>query len=130
MTTRFQNGNLYGVNNTALPNIFGGKGLDYIMRNPAVLQRNMNLGHISNLGNPSASMQAQPQQQTMMAQGPDAFQNKLNNLTIKASDALYGGLLGYNPKPITSPTGDQYAPPDPSGGFRFPFGLLSGMGGK
>lgn len=73
--------------------------------------------------------QTQPQQ-SMSPLGTQAFQNKLNNLTINASDALYGGLLGYNPKPIVSPTGNTYSPPNPNGGFRFPFGLLNGMGGQ
>lgn len=78
---------------------------------------------------PPMQQQAAPQQ-SMNPQGTKAFQDKLNRLTINASDALYGGLLGYNPKPIMSPTGNTYNPPAPTGGFRFPFGLLNGMGGQ
>jgi hypothetical protein len=74
----------------------------------------------------------QPQQPAMQqpAQGagngmmtgklPDMY----NRLTMQANDALYGGILGYQPKPITSPTGNQYQPPA-NQGFQFPFGLLN-----
>jgi hypothetical protein len=51
---------------------------------------------------------------------PDMY----NRLTMQANDALYGGILGYQPKPITSPTGNQYQPPA-NQGFQFPFGLLN-----
>jgi hypothetical protein len=51
---------------------------------------------------------------------PDMY----NRLTMQANDALYGGILGYQPKPITSPTGNQYQPPT-NQGFQFPFGLLN-----
>lgn len=54
---------------------------------------------------------------------PAALGNYLNRLSLNASDALYGGLLGYQQKPITSPTGNQYVPPSGQG-FQFPFGLL------
>lgn len=101
-----------------------------LLQNPGVAEAWLKRGLINPV-TPSAPQQAAPApQQSMTPQGPQAFQDKLNRLTINASDALYGGLLGYNPKPITSPTGNQYQPPNPQGGFRFPFGLLNGMGGQ
>jgi hypothetical protein len=86
-----------------------------------------------NLANPYGQQQQMPMQQPApqmkMMQDPN-MKNKLRSqydrLSMQASDALYGGLLGYNPKPITSSSGNQFQPPDASGGFRFPFGLLRG----
>jgi hypothetical protein len=74
----------------------------------------------------------QPQQPAMQqpeqGAGTGMMQGKLpdmyNRLTMQANDALYGGILGYQPKPITSPTGNQYKPPA-NQGFQFPFGLLN-----
>jgi hypothetical protein len=62
---------------------------------------------------------------------PPNLANQYNRLSQNASDALYGGILGYQPKPITSPTGNQYQPPA-NQGFQFPFGLLNRnfMGGQ
>ena len=66
--------------------------------------------------------------QTQQGSGAGNMTGKLpdmyNRLTMQASDALYGGILGYQPKPITSPTGNQYQPPT-NQGFQFPFGLLN-----
>jgi hypothetical protein len=74
------------------------------------------------IGSPSMG-QAQPQgagNGMMTGKLPDMY----NRLTMQANDALYGGILGYQPKPITSPTGNQYQPPA-NQGFQFPFGLLN-----
>jgi hypothetical protein len=57
---------------------------------------------------------------TMTGKLPDMY----NRLTMQANDALYGGILGYQPKPIISPTGNRYQPPT-NQGFQFPFGLLN-----
>jgi CubicO group peptidase (beta-lactamase class C family) len=68
---------------------------------------------------------AQPQQQgAMTGNFPSALGNQFNKLSQNASDALYGGILGYQPKPITSPTGSMYSPPTDQG-FQFPYGLLN-----
>ena len=73
-------------------------------------------------------MQPQAPQQAPQPAGNGMMTGKLpdmyNRLTMQASDALYGGILGYQPKPITSPTGNQYKPPA-NQGFQFPFGLLN-----
>jgi hypothetical protein len=78
-------------------------------------------------------MQQQSQMQGAMApqSTPPNLANQYNRLSQNASDALYGGILGYQPKPITSPTGNQYQPPA-NQGFQFPFGLLNRnfMGGQ
>ena len=66
--------------------------------------------------------------QTQQGAGTGNMTGKLpdmySRLTMQANDALYGGILGYQPKPITSPTGNQYKPPT-NQGFQFPFGLLN-----
>jgi hypothetical protein len=73
---------------------------------------------------PQQPAMQQPQQGAgngnMTGKLPDMY----NRLTMQAKDALYGGILGYQPKPITSPTGNQYQPPT-NQGFQFPFGLLN-----
>jgi hypothetical protein len=72
--------------------------------------------------------QAQPagggQTQAMTGGFPAPLGNYLNRMSMNANDALYGGILGYQPKPIASPTGQQFNPPA-NQGFQFPFGLLN-----
>jgi hypothetical protein len=74
-------------------------------------------------GAPSGQTSTQ-QQGAMTGNFPAALGNQFNKLSQNANDALYGGILGYQPKPISSPTGSTYSPPADQG-FQFPYGLLS-----
>jgi hypothetical protein len=110
--------------------VVNGPGNDYNQYRTQATNRGMWLP--TNLTNPFGQQQMPMQQQApqmKMMQDPamaGKLKSQYDRLSMQASDALYGGLLGYNPKPITSPTMNQFQPPDPSGGFRFPFGLLRG----
>jgi hypothetical protein len=121
---------MMGYNLNKPSSVFNGPGNDYNQFRGQATGRGMWLP--LNLSNPYGQQQQPMQQQApqmKMMQDPN-MKNKLNSqydrLSMQASDALYGGLLGYNPQAITSPTGNQFQPPDASGGFRFPFGLLRG----
>lgn len=54
------------------------------------------------------------------------FQSYLNGLGNDASNALNGGLLGYQQSQITSAGSNPQTVSAPQGNFRFPFGLLRG----
>ena len=121
------NGQLYTVNNamTGLTGTFGMPTyptsgnikpdyLQYMIRNKWVSPYQMPQQPAAQPANQGAGTG------NMSGKLPDMY----NRLTMQASDALYGGILGYQPKPITSPTGNQYQPPT-NQGFQFPFGLLN-----
>lgn len=72
----------------------------------------------------------QNQQQPAMPQAdPKALQAQYNRLASQASNALNGGLLGYQPSEIRAAGTNPQTFTGPSNSFRFPFGLLNGMGG-
>jgi hypothetical protein len=56
------------------------------------------------------------------------LQAQYGRLTGQASDALYGGILGYNPKPMTAMGGQQFAAPQ--GDLQLPFGNMQGLLGQ
>jgi hypothetical protein len=60
---------------------------------------------------------------------PGQVQNQVNRLTGQARDALYGGILGYQPQSLVSGGDKPQTFAAPQGGFRFPFGLLNGSQG-
>jgi hypothetical protein len=53
---------------------------------------------------------------------------QMGRLTGQASDALYGGILGYQPKPMTAMGGQQFAPPQ--GNLVDPFLNMQGILGR
>lgn len=121
------NGQLYTIMNPGMDAFARGMGIM-----PAPTSGNLKPGYLTHLLNNNIvkpyQMQPQVQPQAPQPAGNGMMKGKLpdmyNRLTMQANDALYGGILGYQPKPITSPTGNQYQPPT-NQGFQFPFGLLN-----
>lgn len=67
-----------------------------------------------------------------LEQAQSAQRNKLgtqyDKLTGQASNALYGGILGYNPSAMQSATGAQFQAPQ--GNLQAPFGQMQGVLGR
>lgn len=67
-----------------------------------------------------------------LEQAQSAQRNKLgtqyDKLTGQASNALYGGILGYNPSAMQSATGAQFQAPQ--GNLQAPFGAMQGVLGR
>ena len=56
------------------------------------------------------------------------LQAQYGRLTGQASNALYGGILGYNPQPMTALGGQQFAAPQ--GNLQSPFAQMQGILGS
>lgn len=77
--------------------------------------------------------QMQPQQAQAPAPQPlptQSIQPQLNRLTQQASNALYGGLLGYNPQPMMSGGQNPQSFAAPQGNFRDAFSNMQGLLGQ
>ena len=57
-----------------------------------------------------------------------SLQNQYGKLTGQASNALYGGILGYSPQPMVAEGGQSFAPPQ--GNLQQPFGNMQGILGQ
>lgn len=84
------------------------------------------LGLIKPFELPNGQQTPQP---TVPVQTPQDLQNQYSRLASQASNALNGGLLGYQPSEIRAAGTNPQTFTGPSNSFRFPFGLLNGMGG-
>jgi hypothetical protein len=75
---------------------------------------------------------AQPQvQQSQYKTDPELLkrlQAQYSKLTGQASNALYGGILGYQPQPMTAAGGEQFAAPQ--GNLQAPFANIQGILGR
>lgn len=77
---------------------------------------------------PQMPQQSAPQP-AMPQADPQALQAQYSRLASQASNALNGGLLGYQPSEIRAAGSNPQTFTGPTGSFRFPFGLLNGQGG-
>ena len=67
-------------------------------------------------------------QPTVDPQMAEKLKAHYGKLTGQASDALYGGILGYNPQPMTANGGQQFALPQ--GNLQNPFANMQGILGQ
>jgi hypothetical protein len=80
------------------------------------------------LGN---STQRPPVAQTAPTNDPELLkklQEQYGRLTGQASNALYGGILGYNPQPMMAEGGQSFAAPQ--GNLQSPFANMQGILGQ
>jgi hypothetical protein len=84
-------------------------------------------GAISPVNGMGSGMNRNPQP-SVPVQTPEELQAQYNRLASQASNALNGGLLGYQPSEIRAAGSNPQTFTGPSNSFRFPFGLLNGMG--
>lgn len=127
----YKDGNMYtwGDSNAymAYPGGIMGHGIGSFLNNPKLSEGYLNTGVIKNLG---AVGGQQPAPQPAMPQtDPKALQAQYARLASQASNALNGGLLGYQPSEIRAAGSNPQTFTGPTGSFRFPFGLLNGQGG-
>jgi hypothetical protein len=80
-----------------------------------------------NLNKPQPTLPP-PQAAPVMPYTNQNVQQQMGRLTGQASDVLYGGILGYQPKPMTAMGGQQFAPPQ--GNLVDPFQNMQGLLGR
>jgi hypothetical protein len=83
------------------------------------------MGLAPKVGNPRPAEQAPP---TVDPELLKKLQAQYGRLTGQASNALYGGILGYNPQPMTAEGGQSFAPPQ--GNLQQPFSNMQGILGQ
>lgn len=124
----YLNGNYYtgGVPQLSTNNAFGGiasniNGMNtgYAMTRPDIFNKYFHM-----IG--SAPTQ-QPQVQQTGASTQGALQNQYNRLAQQASNALNGGLLGYQPSQIQAAGSNPQTFNAPQGNFRNSFAGLQGL---
>lgn len=97
--------------------------------NPNFLKGYENLGLLKNVsGNLGYMFGNQPQSANTAPVTNQNVKQQMGRLTGQASDALYGGILGYQPKPMTAMGGQQYEPPQ--GNLVDPFLNMQGLLGR
>lgn len=131
----YKDGNMYtwgdqaGKMGILGPNGTLGHGIGSFLSNPKLAEVYLNSGVIQNLGAVGGQQQAPAPTPAVPVQTGKDLQNQYNRLAGQASNALNGGLLGYQPSEIKASGSNPQTFTGPIGSFRFPFGLLNGMGG-